>query len=436
MKILLITNNFPPPKNTGRAVRMDMRVNFLMEQGWKPVVLKLDRESGDYLYGTACGRIKVYRVADPLVRFRKSYIKERIPRDGSKENVSEIKEILSRLFFSDRYVRWIVPLVMKARDVIENEKVDVIYSMSYPGSLHMSALVLKRIEGLPWIAEFRDPLAAHPFFKSTSFSCRRLFYKILEKMIVQNADIVVYYHGAPMEENYFYKTYPLFQDKIKRLPFAGFDFKKFENITPKRFSQFTITYGGTIYTQEIDAMISFLEALCMFKEKHRLSSRDIRLNLLSDLNQQIDSMIKQLRLDSVVHVGKRPYDEYLQVLKGSNLLLLLIPTVEGYQNSVPLKVWDYIGVRKPILALLPRGWKAAKLVESKKLGIVVDPENQEKIASVLEEFYFSKDKSLSIFSPSQEFLNSLDARKVQKMFCGLLDEITSSEGQAFAEQTT
>jgi len=403
---------------------MEMRVNFLMEHGWEPVVLKADKESGVYLYNVASGKIKVHQVADPLAIFSKAHVKDGFSKNCSRENFSMTKRILSRLFFPDLYARWIIPLTMHARKIIENEKVDIIYSMNYPASLHLSALMLKKMMGLPWVAEFRDPLAAHPFFQKGSFLYPHTLYKLLEKMIVRNADKVVYYDGIPIEKYYFHKTYPLFQRKIRVLPFVGFNQEKFNSIVPTSFNRFTITYGGRIYREAISVLKNFLLGFSIIIKKYNLSSQNIGLYLLSDKSKELESIIKRLYLDSFVEIcGRKYYDRYLEFLKGSNLLLHFLPIIKGYEYSVSLKTWDYIGVRKPILALVPSEWKLAKFIESKRIGIVVDPNEPKRIADTLEKIYFSKDRGLSIFSPSESFLQSLDARKVEKQFCNILNEL-------------
>lgn len=427
-KVLMITSEFPPPLSRGRKIRLAERAELGLNYGWETIVLVPGMRTHCYACNKGKNKIRVYQVGDPLRRLvsplqKKAKQKEGMDQEHSR--ISMIWKIISPLFFPDPTNRWIIPMIITGKNIIKRKEIDVMYTMNCPFSLHVVGLILKKLKKIPWLAEFRDPWVRNTnpihFIRGKA----GLLHKIFERKVVECSDKIVFYNGVQMERGYFNKTYPyLPKNKFIMFPFVGFYPEKFRKVKPQKFDRFTISYAGSFYEGGCEPEL-FLLGLKNFMEKNRLPPRDLQVFFMGSWRSEYDLVVEKLNLKEVVHpCGRVPWEHCLSVLKGADLLLLIIRTYEGDELSVPLKVWDYIGVRKPILALVPRGWKAGKLVESEKLGIVVDPDEPEKIADVLEKFYFSKDRGLSLFSPSEEFLWSLDARKVEKSFCELLDEIT------------
>ena len=104
--------------------------------------------------------------------------------------------------------------------------------------------------------------------------------------------------------------------------------------------------------------------------------------------------MRERRLDEVVRlVAHVPYQQSLQYLANSDALLLLQP---GTMTQVPSKLFDYITVGKPILALSPREGATARLVHENSLGSLAEAENVGQIASAVEELTITGVKTRSL----------------------------------------
>ena len=66
------------------------------------------------------------------------------------------------------------------------------------------------------------------------------------------------------------------------------------------------------------------------------------------------------------------------------MLLLLQP---GTETQVPSKLFEYIALGKPILAISPREGATSKLVTEECLGMTAEAESVDAIASVMERLY-------------------------------------------------
>src|SRR5262249_27047510 len=88
------------------------------------------------------------------------------PRGGSGERRSGnlVRRILSAIANSvfrhvllpDPQIAWVPLALVKSLYLVRTERVSAIYTTSPPNSGQVLGLLLKRVVGLPWIADFRD----------------------------------------------------------------------------------------------------------------------------------------------------------------------------------------------------------------------------------------------------------------------------------------
>ena len=98
--------------------------------------------------------------------------------------------IRQRLFFPDDQVGWVPFAVRAALKAHRSNPFDAVFSTSFPVSAHLVAGTFKRLTGVPWVAEFRDPWVGNVLPVPLPWMQRRLQIK-LERWIVRTADRVV-----------------------------------------------------------------------------------------------------------------------------------------------------------------------------------------------------------------------------------------------------
>jgi glycosyltransferase involved in cell wall biosynthesis len=95
------------------------------------------------------------------------------------------------------------------------------------------------------------------------------------------------------------------------------------------------------------------------------------------------ALIAQMGLQDIV--ATRPFvshREAIDHLLSADVLLLLIAPFPGSQGMYTGKLFDYLGARKPILALVTEGL-AADLIRKLEVGVIVHPENIEDIRKAI-----------------------------------------------------
>src|SRR3954452_17180948 len=67
-----------------------------------------------------------------------------------------------RLLVPDENVRWNLTAIPAAVRLVKREQIDVVITTSPPSSVHLVGAAVKRATGIPWVADLRDSVVAHP----------------------------------------------------------------------------------------------------------------------------------------------------------------------------------------------------------------------------------------------------------------------------------
>ena len=187
--------------------------------------------------------------------------------------------------------------------------------------------------------------------------------------------------------------------------------------------KFTITHTGFLYGKRDPRL--FLEAIASLIETQRVDKRKIRICFVGSVELPYDLVgyLRERRLDEVVRlVAHVPYQQSLQYLANSDALLLLQP---GTMTQVPSKLFDYIAVGKPILALSPCGGATARLVHENSLGSLAEAENVGEIASAVEELYHNWRKDPEAYRTNGHAREKFDVKNVTKALSQKFDELVT-----------
>lgn len=135
-----------------------------------------------------------------------------------------------------------------------------------------------------------------------------------------------------------------------------------------------VIYLGTIdLSRGIDEMISSLELVdtnINFKLGGRFETEKLRNEII-----QKDGWSK------VEELGWVKRDDLQKVFKDCFAGLVLLHPKENYLDSLPVKMFEYMGAGLPVICSDFRFWK--KIIDEVKCGIYVDPLNKEEIANAI-----------------------------------------------------
>ena len=330
-----------------------------------------------------------------------------VGRDPDKGWFQALKDSFTDIFeIPDEEMGWFIPAVWAGIKTVRSQNIDVIYATGRPWTAFLIGRVIKALTGKPLVVDFRDPWMTNPFRLSYS-GMKDTIESYMERKVVEGADLVIANTETLREE--FLMRFPN-QDHEKFVTVLnGFDPEDFvaENkdrgINHKEV--YTLTHTGFLYGKRDPK--EFLLALQQLIESKRIETEKIQVVFLgaTSLDYDLEEYLATLRLDQVVRLyDHKPFQESLSYLKQSDGLLLLQP---GTTTQIPSKLFEYIGLGKPILAICPDKSATERLMKEENLGIVVQPESSNDIADAIWRLYKQwevlKNNRENPIAPSKKF---------------------------------
>ena len=273
-----------------------------------------------------------------------------IPRDLPRQTLSwQVERVIRKLLLPGELgLTWSRRVAHECRDFVRKNNRCVVLSTSPPLSTHLAAYQVKRKYGMPWIADFRDPL--NPTAK---ISVSRLnIYSILETFILKNADAIIANTDAVHAE--WCKRYPALQHKFHVI-WNGFD--PADAVSPAQIANdgiVHVTHVGELYGGgHPGPILDSIQRLC---NRNELKTSNFRLSLIGlssdDVFPDIRVLHDLVNSGIVEYVPKHiPSDEARSIASRANGLLLLQPQSDV---QVPAKLFEYIRIGRPILAYIKR----------------------------------------------------------------------------------
>lgn len=391
--LLFVAHTFPPAAGSG-AHRALAFSRYLPANGWNPVVLTPRPEwaalRDDGLLDSVPPGLAVVRT--------RSFEPRPVPvgteplsaasPPPARPGLSALKTNLAHAMrFPDAHVGWTPFAVAAGLQAIRKHGCSLLYSTSAPFTNHVTALILHRLTGLPWVMELRDgwylwnaaifpdyPGWRHALERRLEAACVRSAGRVLlvtEKMVGQFR-----WQYADLQSAHF-----------AVIP-NGFDGEAIKPSAPRapNPARFEVVHAGSVYFGRSAG--PFIEAAGRLAAEDPAFGRAFRLRLLGALDEgareEIASTVAHYGLEKrVAYEGQLPHAEALAAMRGADLLLLLANTTEGAEATVPGKLFEYLAVRRPVLAVAPRASETEEVVSRTRAGWLAAPGDPEAVEAAL-----------------------------------------------------
>ena len=454
-RVLMIAYLFPPVGGIGAAgaQRVLKFAKYLPCYGWEPLVLTVKEDAYEpYLAldqtllervppGTKVYRTRVIRWLTRLLLWRRQFLGLFRPQHNGQATPSghqpagnapvqktwyqRLKDAMTDLFeIPDEEMGWFLPAVARGLSVISREEIAVIYSTGRPWTAHLIGVALKALTGKPLVVDFRDPWLTNQFRPQYS-GLRERLEAACERTVIQQADLVI----ANTEElkSEFQQRFPEQPAGKFMALLNGYDPDDYPAEQPvpsePNGKPFTVTHTGFLYGKRDPKC--FLEAVKALMRRQAVDPKTIRVRLVGtvELPYDLQGYLRQSNLDRIVTLhGQVPYQQSLSYLRSTDLLLLLQP---GTKTQVPSKLFDYIGMGKPILAISPKDGATSLLVAREGLGVVADPDRVEEIAGTLETIYQNWRSGVPLHAGYQRAYQKFNVKVMAHILADRLDQLTS-----------
>lgn len=436
MKTVLIIAYYFPPSGGPGVQRVLKNVRYLREFGWEPIVFTVADAhfpaKDETLFAQIPEDIKIYRskIIEPYGAYKKitgkhtnvavdvNVIKHESQKLTFKEKLAEF--IRSTFFIPDARMLWQLTARKVLRQIISQHKIDAIYSSSPPYTCSLIAKWVKKRTDLPWVAGFRDPWT--DFLTSPKrWSIPKMIDRRLEKSVFQTAEAIECAWEGIIKDAI--NKYPeLDISKFHHIP-NGFDSADFPKWNYKRGDKFVLTYAGSMYGRRNPKTL--LKAINVLLSHGKIDRNKLNLRFIGRFGQDIIEEFNASGLIDIIEIiPYLPHDESIKKLIESDALLLVVDDAKESSEIVPGKVYEYIGVRKPVLALGPEDSAIAKLLVETNCGKIAHQSDIEKVAEIFLEYYTNWFYEKPIITPNDDEINKYERRVLTEKLAELLNLIT------------
>lgn len=338
MRILIISFRFPPFNSIG-AVRVGKTAKYLTKMGHEVKVVTAARQRGRQSeLPVEIPESNIFYTGRPPSRF---VMIEKILGDRGRSGPS-----------------WCRYAFKKAEELLALWSPDIIYASALPYNSLLVASSLSHKYKIPWVAEFRDLWADN--HSSNRQGVDQWWHEHLENRTLSNVSGMVTV-SEPLAGKLRIKY-----DKPVSVILNGFDpgdypLERKINKDPI----LKILYTGMIYNKQ-DPSPLFAAIKLLGSE-----AENIKIAFYGSKADLVNRLITQYKIESFVKVySSVSYKESLTLQINADVLLLLNWNDPAQKGIYTGKLFEYIGARRPILAIGSVDNVASELIINRKLGIV------------------------------------------------------------------
>ena len=371
-RALLIAFHFPPQAGSSGIQRTLSFSKHLGRYGWDPLVLSANA--------------RAYDVTNPsqLASLPEGLVVRRAFALDAKRHMGLMGRYPGFLALPDRWVTWWLAAVPAGLSLIRRHKPQLIWS-TYPiATSHMIGLALHKITGLPWVADFRDPMLQVAYPSSTT---QRSIYKWIEKQTIAHCHTAVFTTHSAM--NAYRTRFPHMAAEKFTVIENGYDEDGFDcgALPPlpgplPAGHRVTLVHSGLLYQTGRDPSC-FLQAIAQLKQAGKVDAASLRIILRApgDL-PAINAHVIRYHLEDIVEVVPPvSYRDALHEMLAADGLIVFQGT--QFNTQIPAKIYEYFRARKPILGLVDMTGETARVLVAAGFDSIAPMERSAEIEQVL-----------------------------------------------------
>jgi len=129
--------------------------------------------------------------------------------------------------------------------------------------------------------------------------------------------------------------------------------------------------------------------------------------------------------EMVKFVERVSHKEALEIAANSDVLLISLGFEESNKGWIPMKLYDYLSCKKPIIAFLPDG-EAANIIRKTKSGFVITKEDLDMSVKVFKDLYENRNKKgwSENINFSEEHINQFEIKNLTLKLSKIMNNIT------------
>lgn len=326
----------------------------------------------------------------------------------------------------DRWISWKYSAVREGLRMIQQYRPDAIWS-TYPiATAHLIGAELCEKTNLPWIADFRDPMAqeGYPADEKTWRSFKRV-----EEKAVKLAKLCLF--TTPSAARMYRERYPQQADRMRVLE-NGYDEESFSSATvdsdtpnPLNPGCLTFLHSGIVYPEERNPRQLFI-ALAKLKDQKIIKKGDIKIRFRAAVHEELlHSLVTEYDVSDFIEVcAPLPYREALAEMLRADALLVL--QASSCNEQIPAKIYEYLRAHRPILALTDPMGDTANVLRCAGLHWISDLDKADRIEASMKEWIYALQENLAPL-PERRAVEQCSRRGRSSSLAGYLNAVIFRE---------
>ena len=354
-RLLLVAFHFPPLQGSTGVHRSLAFARYLGRHGWDVTVLTVTpgaypRQSVD----------------------NNELIPEdiRIFRDrgfDAQRHLSIFGRYPRALATPDRWSSWIYSGVQAGRRLLREWSPHAIFSTFPIASAHEIAWRLSRGSGLPWVADFRDPMGQDGYPEDERI--RKAYWALERRVIETCAAVTVTTEGTAGLYRTRYQEFPA--RRVRVIP-NGFDEAAFPPLPDVATTAgrppgpCVFLHSGNLYPYERNPE-HFFQAVAELRAQGAITPETVRFDLRGGgYADRYQPQLERLGIADVVRLlPGMPYRDALAEMHAADVLMLF--QAANCNRQIPAKLYEYLYVGRPVVGFTDPAGDTGQLLT--KLGI-------------------------------------------------------------------
>ena len=366
-----------PPWSGGSGIQRTLRfVQHLPDYGWQPLVLS----ASPVAYPETA--------VDLLAEVPPGTVVQRSLALDASRHLAIGGRYMRWTAQPDRWKSWQWAAVRDGMRMIKTYRPDAIWS-TYPiATAHLIGAELQRRSGLPWVADFRDPMAQDGYPSDPKvWKC----FKAIETVAMDRAARCVF--TTPGAASAYSKRYPAAASRMAVLE-NGYDEESFSGLARSSKEggarvlnpgKWTLLHSGIVYPSERDPT-QFFAALALGVQRGDFDRNALRVRFRAPVHAELlQGLAGRYGIADIIEicppVGYR--DALLEMVQADGLLIMQAANCNA---QIPAKLYEYLRAGVPLIGLTDLEGDTAQALRLAGIGALAPLDSTTQIADVLAAF--------------------------------------------------
>lgn len=371
----------------GSVLRPLKLAKYFLRNDWEPVILTSTPKSYYFrdeslLREAEMLRLKIFRTKGSKNNLLTGKRLKDLPSESSRifrRNIARYRKL------PDEHRSWIANAVKLGREIIETNKIEVMYATGPSFTAMVTAGELKEKYKIPLVIDYQDS-----WLHSSSGYIPRGYHRLrnmkMEQEVIRVSDEIITTNRRIKE--YLIEEYDYLRHEDINIINHGFDeedftFAKSQPLPEK--PKMRISSVGNFF--DLISPGSFFEALRISFEKRPDIRGKVEFCIVGGLSKENLKLIQKNNIaDSIINPGYVDHIDAIKYMLASDVLWFMVGKGTGDEVVSPVRLAEYFGARKPILASVPDG-AAKQLLKGYEAVRISEPDEPEEIAKLIIEYY-------------------------------------------------